>query len=360
VRCHLPLFINLNNRSLFQIPSITLHVLPTNTSQSAIEVFQRTQSSAAAFIVAATPVRSLQSKVRNPPDALETVPDFQADLNLPAPIRRPEKKKTQHQEPRAESTIMAHTRPTPGSSSNPIDLTSRPLTATIADPGTYVGADAAMMATDPAAITGPAAGTGSFTGTGTLMDAGPATNTGMSLTTGTVSGPANGSVPGTPTTPTSAAAGGVLSGRVAKGKTKTTTTKKATPKKKAAVAAAAANPGNNNSNNNDSPSGSNADTDSPNPPKRGKASSGLPSCLPCRRAKSRCDRVVACVRCVKADKECVSHAEEGASSAVGGGGGGKAGGGSKACERCRKMKAACVRTETCVRCEKRGVECVMA
>jgi hypothetical protein len=211
------------------------------------------------------------------------------------------------------------------------------------------------MATDPAAITSPAAGTGVFAGAGTLMDAGPATNTGMGATTNTVPGPTNGSVPGTPTTPTSAAAGGVLSGRVTKGKTKTTTPKKATPKKKAAAAAAAAtNPGNNN----DSPSGSNAGTDSPNPPKRGKASSGLPSCLPCRRAKSRCDRVVACVRCVKADKECVSHAEEGASSA--GGGGGKAGGGSKACERCRKMKAACVRTDTCVRCEKRGVECVMA
>ncbi|KAH6857131.1 hypothetical protein B0I37DRAFT_412998 [Chaetomium sp. MPI-CAGE-AT-0009] len=172
-------------------------------------------------------------------------------------------------------------------------------------------------------------------------------------------------VPATPTapaTPTGTGTGGsgVISGRISK-----STPSKSTPTKAAKKAAIAAGSG------------------SPNAPKRGRASG--PSCLPCRRAKARCDRIMACERCLKAGKECTPAAPApgaaAAGAAAGGAGGGPAGadeeegaasasaaaaatavGGKvgKACERCRRMKAACVRRDTCVRCEKRGGECEMA
>ncbi|KAK3290426.1 uncharacterized protein B0H64DRAFT_447153 [Chaetomium fimeti] len=127
----------------------------------------------------------------------------------------------------------------------------------------------------------------------------------------------------TPVVTTTTTGGGVISGRITKSKsTKSTPTKpKSTPSKTKKTPSKAA-------------------TDTPNTPKRGKASG--PSCLPCRRAKARCDRVVACERCVKAGKECAGSGGGEGEGVDGGAAGGKPG---KACERCRKMKAACVRRE---------------
>jgi hypothetical protein len=90
----------------------------------------------------------------------------------------------------------------------------------------------------------------------------------------------------------------------------------------------------------------------PNTPKKGKASG--PSCLPCRKAKSRCDRVLACARCLRAKVECPGEGDEANKGLLLAGA--KL---SKACERCKRMKAACVRKDVCVRCERKGIECVM-
>jgi len=94
--------------------------------------------------------------------------------------------------------------------------------------------------------------------------------------------------------------------------------------------------------------------------KKGKAASGLPACVSCKQSKARCDRIQACERCIKAGVECPgtgtgddSTTNTASFSAAAGG---KAG---KSCLRCRRMKAGCVRKETCVRCEKKGVECVL-
>ncbi|KAK4246185.1 hypothetical protein C7999DRAFT_15663 [Corynascus novoguineensis] len=79
-----------------------------------------------------------------------------------------------------------------------------------------------------------------------------------------------------------------------------------------------------------------------------------PSCLSCRKAKARCDRVMACERCIRANEECFSA---GASAVTGDAvAGGKA---PRACERCKRMKAACVRKESCARCKQKQIECVM-
>ncbi|KAK4040663.1 hypothetical protein C8A01DRAFT_35317 [Parachaetomium inaequale] len=91
----------------------------------------------------------------------------------------------------------------------------------------------------------------------------------------------------------------------------------------------------------------------PNTPKKGKASG--PSCLPCRKAKARCDRVLACARCLRAKVECPGEGDDGKGVLLAGGA--KLG---KACERCKRMKAACVRKDVCVRCDRKGIECVMA
>ncbi|EAQ88580.1 predicted protein [Chaetomium globosum CBS 148.51] len=208
----------------------------------------------------------------------------------------------------AEST-MAPTRPTPGgSSANPIDLTAtRPATATMAGSGTGTSTGSGIVS-GPAAdsIPGTATITGmvdnpcptpGISGISTLFNATPLTEFDLAVDRTLSQGPAS--------PPAPAAAGGILSGRVTKTKS---TPKKATPNKKTTpkiptttTTTAAAAP--------DSPTpgtgtGTSAGVDSPNPPKRGKAS-GLPSCLACRRSKARCDRVVACERCIKAGKECI-------------------------------------------------------
>lgn len=268
---------------------------------------------------------------------------------------------------------MAPTRPTPGgSSANPIDLTAtRPATATMAGSGTGTSTGSGIVS-GPAAdsIPGTATITGmvdnpcptpGISGISTLFNATPLTEFDLAVDRTLSQGPARALAP--------AAAGGILSGRVTKTKStpkKATPNKKTSPKIPTTTTTAAAAP--------DSPTpgtgtgtGTSPGVDSPNPPKRGKAS-GLPSCLACRRSKARCDRVVACERCIKAGKECVSGEEAAAGNGGGGGGdggegsgGGGAGGrAGKACERCRRMKAGCVRKESCVRCEKKGQECVMA
>ncbi|KAH6631211.1 hypothetical protein F5144DRAFT_602038 [Chaetomium tenue] len=255
---------------------------------------------------------------------------------------------------------MAPTRPTPGgSSANPIDLTAaRPATATIAGSGTDTGtgivsgpADGSIPGT--AIITGMVNNPGpvpGISGISTLFNSAPPTALDLTIDRILNQGPAGITAP--------AAAGGVLSGRVTKTTPKKATPKKATPKKATPKKATPKKPTAAAPN---SPTPTSA-ADTPNPPKRGKAS-GLPSCIPCRRSKARCDRVVACERCIKAGKECVSGedaAAPGGSEGAGGGGGGAGGKAGKACERCRRMKAGCVRKETCVRCEKKGQECVMA
>jgi hypothetical protein len=96
-----------------------------------------------------------------------------------------------------------------------------------------------------------------------------------------------------------------------------------------------------------------AGKDDPNPAKKGKESG--PACTNCKKAKARCDRVLACERCLKAGVACPSPDEaEAVASAM------AAGKPAKACERCKKMKAACVRSGKCVKCEKKGVDCVVA
>jgi hypothetical protein len=93
--------------------------------------------------------------------------------------------------------------------------------------------------------------------------------------------------------------------------------------------------------------------DDPNPPKKGKESG--PACANCKKAKARCDRVLACERCLKAGVACPGEGEaEAVASAM------AAGKPAKACDRCKKMKAACVRSGKCVKCEKKGVDCVVA
>ena len=92
-------------------------------------------------------------------------------------------------------------------------------------------------------------------------------------------------------------------------------------------------------------------SNTPNTPKKGKASG--PSCLPCRKAKARCDRVLACARCLKAKIECPGEGDDAKAVLLAGA---KLG---KACERCKRIKAACVRKDVCVRCDRKGIECVM-
>ncbi|KAL2169164.1 hypothetical protein VTG60DRAFT_6404 [Thermothelomyces hinnuleus] len=90
--------------------------------------------------------------------------------------------------------------------------------------------------------------------------------------------------------------------------------------------------------------------------RRNGKKAGVPSCLGCRGAKARCDRITACERCIRAGEECYPGSgagfDDGAAVPV-------AGKAARACERCRRMKAACARRDSCVRCERKGIECVL-
>ncbi|AEO58344.1 hypothetical protein MYCTH_2110669 [Thermothelomyces thermophilus ATCC 42464] len=93
--------------------------------------------------------------------------------------------------------------------------------------------------------------------------------------------------------------------------------------------------------------------------KRNGKKAGVPSCLACRGAKARCDRVTACERCIRAGEECRPGSGGGFDDNGGAVPVPVAGKAARACERCRRLKAACARRDSCVRCERKGIECVL-
>ncbi|KAK4098147.1 hypothetical protein N658DRAFT_230410 [Parathielavia hyrcaniae] len=114
----------------------------------------------------------------------------------------------------------------------------------------------------------------------------------------------------------------------------------------------------------------------PNPPTLGKESG--PACASCKKIKARCDRVLACEKCVRRGVACVEAEDkrnlkgkvEGWNNDNGTGNGkgrktGKSAGGGglakslKTCAGCRAAHTSCVRGGKCVRCERMGLECVV-
>ncbi|KAK4121545.1 hypothetical protein N657DRAFT_109238 [Parathielavia appendiculata] len=102
----------------------------------------------------------------------------------------------------------------------------------------------------------------------------------------------------------------------------------------------------------------------PNPPKLGKESG--PACLNCKKNKARCDRVLACEKCVNAGVVCREAEDKGKGKGNGNDGCGNGalaaappGKPLKACARCKEQHASCVRGRKCVRCDKRGLDCVI-
>lgn len=74
-----------------------------------------------------------------------------------------------------------------------------------------------------------------------------------------------------------------------------------------------------------------------------------------------------CVKCAKAGVDCEvtsagNNKNKGMDKKMPGGPGSKTPTSPiklKACDRCKRMKSACVRKDKCVRCDKRGEECVV-
>ncbi|KAH6612804.1 hypothetical protein B0J18DRAFT_414168 [Chaetomium sp. MPI-SDFR-AT-0129] len=138
---------------------------------------------------------------------------------------------------------------------------------------------------------------------------------------------------------------GVASGRVTKKKNVATPTK----------LSAKANSYIDNAVNNSGDSGPSTPTNTTPGLLIGKASG--PTCINCRKNKARCDRIVTCAKCAKAGVDCEINKGKGIDGSHM-----KPSDGPlklKACDRCRRMKSACVRRDKCVRCDKRGEECVV-